>query len=77
MIDYLQLVKQTMSRFQKVRLVQIAQRQNRHAESLATIASSLTEEVPRLIKVEVMKEPNIDVKMNVSTVMVSSHVRWI
>ena len=39
-------------------------------DSLATLASSLTEEVPRLINVEVVKEPSIDVRMNVSTVMV-------
>ena len=40
-------------------------------DSLAILASSLTEEGPRLIKVEVMKETGIDVKMNVSIVMVS------
>ena len=36
MIDYLRLVKQTMSLFQEVRLIQIAREQNRHADSLAT-----------------------------------------
>ena len=36
MIDYLRLVKQTMSLFQQVRLIQIAREQNRHADSLAT-----------------------------------------
>ena len=36
MIDYLRLVKQTMSLFQQVRLIQIAWGQNRHADSLAT-----------------------------------------
>ena len=70
MIDYLRLVKQTMSLFQKVRLIQIARGLNRHMDSLATLASTLTEEVPWLIKVEVMKEPSIDIKVNVSTVMV-------
>ena len=39
-------------------------------DSLATLVSSLTEEVPRLINVEVVKEPSIDVRVNVSTVMV-------
>lgn len=71
MIDYLQLVKQTTSLFQKVRLIQIAWGHNRHADSLATLVSSLTEEVPHLIKLKVVKEPSIDVKVNVSTVMVS------
>ena len=50
---------------------QIALGQNRHADSLVTLASSLTKEVPRLIKVEVVKEPSIDVRMNVSNVRVS------
>ena len=54
-----------------MRLIQIAQGQNSHADSLATLASLLTEKVPHLIKVEVMKEPSIDVKMNVSMVLVS------
>ena len=36
MIDYLRLVKQTMSLFQQVKLIQIAWGQNRHADSLAT-----------------------------------------
>ena len=71
MIDYLWLVKQTMSLFQKVRLIQITRGQNRHVDSLATLASSLTKEVPQLIRVEVVKEPSIDVKVNVLTVMVS------
>ena len=50
---------------------QIALGQNRHADSLVTLASSLTKEVPRLIKVEVVKEPSIDVRVNVSNVRVS------
>ena len=76
MIDYLRLVKQTMSLFQKVRLIQIGRKQNRHADSLATLASSLTEEVRRLIKVEVVKKSSIDVKVNISIVMVSE-LCWI
>ena len=68
MIDYLKLVKQMMSKFQKMRLVQIFQGQNRYADSLATLASSLIDEVPWLIMVEVVKEPSIDPKVNVSVV---------
>ena len=45
--------------------------QNWHADSLATLASSLTKEVPRLIKVEVVAEPSIDAKINASVVTVS------
>ena len=33
--------------------------QNRHADSLATLTLSMTEEVPRLIKVELIREPSI------------------
>ena len=54
-----------------MRLIQIAQWWNQYADSLATLASSLTKKVPRLIKVEVVKEPNIDIKVNVSMVMMS------
>ena len=46
MMEYLQLVKQTMDRFLNVRVVQMARGQNRNADSLATLASSLIEEVP-------------------------------
>ena len=40
MMEYLQLVKQTVGHFQKVRVIQVARRQNRHADSLAILASS-------------------------------------
>ncbi|XP_075646115.1 uncharacterized protein LOC142617200 [Castanea sativa] len=66
--EYLQLVKQTISQFQKLKVVQITKGLNHHADSLATLASSLTEEVPRLIKVEVMTKPSIDEKTSVSMV---------
>ena len=71
MISYLWLVKQTMSQFQNVRVIQIAWEQNRHVDSLATLASSLTEEVPQLIKVEVVAKPSIDAKVNVLMITVS------
>ena len=51
-------------------MIQIGRKHNRHADSLATLASLLTEEVRRLIKVEVVKESSIDVKVNISIVMV-------
>jgi len=46
MVEYLWLVKQTMDRFLSVRVVQIAKGQSRHANSLATLASSSIEEIP-------------------------------
>ena len=71
MIDYLWLVKQIINQFQKVKVVQIARGQNRHVDSLATLASSLTEDVPWLIKVEVMAKPSIDARVNVLIIAVS------
>ena len=41
--------------------------QNRYVDSLATLASSMTEEVPRLIKVELIKGPSISMADNAST----------
>lgn len=61
-----------MNQFQKVRVVQIARGQNGHADSLATLASSLTEAVSRLIKVEVVAEPSIDARVNVAMVTMSN-----
>lgn len=56
MMEYLRLVKQTINQFQKVKVVQITRGKNQHADSLAMLAFSLTKEVPRLIKVEVVAE---------------------
>ena len=39
----------------------MAQAQNRHVDSLTTLASSIAEEIPRLIKVELVLEPSIKV----------------
>lgn len=71
MMEYLRLVKQIMNRFFKAKVVQVARGQNRHADSLATLASSLTEEVPRLIKVELVPEPSINAKIDISVVAIS------
>ena len=49
----------------------MARGQNRHGDSLATLASSLTEEMPQLIKVEVVAEPSIDARVGVSVVAIS------
>ena len=68
MMQYLRLVKQTMERFLNVKVIQVAKGQNRHANSLATLASSLTEEVPPLIKVELVTESSISIGIGVSVV---------
>ena len=59
-----------MNQFQKVEVVQVARGQNRHVDSLTTLASSLIEEVPWLIKVEVVEKPSIDARVGVSMVAI-------
>ena len=68
MVEYLRLVKQTMDRFLNVRVVQVARGQNQHADSLATLASSLAKEVPRLIKVKLVAGLSINAGVLVSLV---------
>nr|POE97696.1 hypothetical protein CFP56_06509 [Quercus suber] len=50
-----------MGNFRAVKEIQVSWSQNRHVDSLATLASTVTEEIPRLIKVELVKEPSIRV----------------
>ena len=50
----------------------MARRQNRHVDSLATLASSMTEDVPQLIKVELIAEPSINIAIGVSVAMIST-----
>ena len=71
MKEFLQEVKQVMSKFLTARVAQVAQRQNRHVDSLATFASSMTEDVPRLIKVELIVEPSINIAIGVSVAVLS------
>ncbi|XP_075661530.1 uncharacterized protein LOC142631281 [Castanea sativa] len=59
MIEYLWLAKQMMRNFAIVKIERIARGQNRHANSLVTLASSIAKEVPRLIRVELVPEPSI------------------
>ncbi|XP_075665863.1 uncharacterized protein LOC142635611 [Castanea sativa] len=62
MIEYLRLAKQMMGNFETVKIERIARRQNRHTDSLATLASSIVDEVPRLIRVKLVPEPSIAAK---------------
>ena len=64
---YLELAKLAMSNFCTVKVIQVARAQNRHADSLATLASSIAKGIPRLIKVELVPEPNIKVAGDVGT----------
>ena len=59
---YLSTAKQIISKFGTVKVAQVGRAQNRHADSLATLASSTTEEISRLVKIELIREPSIDMK---------------
>lgn len=48
----------------------MARAQNRHADSLTTLVSSIAEEIPRLIKVELVLEPSIKAAGDVRTARV-------
>ena len=61
---YLDLVKQVMDGFCMVKVIQVARAQNRHADSLATLASSIAKDIPQLIRVELVPEPSIKVARN-------------
>ncbi|XP_075640451.1 uncharacterized protein LOC142612219 [Castanea sativa] len=67
-VEYLWVVKQTMGYFSNVKVEQVARGQNRHADSLATLASSITNEVPRLIRVELVAKLSISARTGVSQV---------
>ena len=68
MMEYLRLVKQIMDYFLNVKVVQVARAHNQHADFLATLVSSSIEEIPRLIKVELVAEPSISAGVGVSLV---------
>ena len=59
---YLSAAKQIIGQFGKVKVSQVGRSQNKHANSLATLASSATEDTPRLITIELIREPSISVK---------------
>ena len=59
MKEYLRVVKQIMGKFCTTNVTQVAQGRNRHTDSLATLASEMTEDIPWQIKVELITEPSI------------------
>ncbi|XP_075662699.1 uncharacterized protein LOC142632169 [Castanea sativa] len=77
MIEYLQLVKQTIVRFLSVRVDQVARGQNQHADSLAILASSIADAVPRSIRVELVSEPSIKTGTGVSRSSPPGNAGWI
>ena len=54
-----------MGKFRTAKVVQVAWGQNRHADSLATLASTMNKDVPWIIKVELITEPSINTVTNV------------
>ena len=70
MKEYLQVAKQVMGKFCTVKITQAARGQNRHTDSLATLASALIEDVPRLIKVELISKPSITTTTNLGVTKV-------
>ena len=71
MKEYLRAVKQVMEKFSMAKVVQIAQGQNKHANSLATLASTITEDVPQIIKVELITKPSINTIINIGIARIS------
>ena len=49
----------------------MARGQNRHTNSLATLALLMIDEVPRMIKVELIAEPSINAAIGVTMVAMS------
>ena len=64
MKPYLSAAKKIINKFGTMKVAQVGRAQNKHVDSLATLASSMIEEVPRLIKVELIKEPSINMEDN-------------
>ena len=74
MKEYLWVVKQVMDKFSIAKVVQVALGQNRHADSLATLASTMTKDVPRIIKVELIIELSINTITDVGIVGISATI---
>ena len=68
-MEYLRVVRQVMNQILKEKVIQVARGQNRHADYLATLVSSLTKEVPRLIKVKLVVEPSKRICSNVGIML--------
>ena len=67
---YLSATKQIINKFYTMKVAQVSRAQNRHADSLTMVASSMTKEVPWLIKVELIREPSISMADNTITARV-------
>ena len=67
MKEYLRVGKQIMAKFGTTSVTQVSRGRNRHADSLATLASTMMEDIPRQIKVELIAEPCINATVDWAT----------
>ena len=80
--EYLRMVKQVMGKFCTANVTQVARGKNRHVDTLATLASTMMEDIPRLIKVELITEPSIGTtvdgatRVDMTTLQQPGHVGW-
>ena len=56
-----------MVKFSMTSMTQVSRGKNRHADSLATLASAMTEDIPRQIKVELIGQPSISATVDWAT----------
>ena len=59
MQQYLKLFRALRMAFQKVSVVKISRSQNSHVDSVATLASSSDECIPRMISIELLEQLSI------------------
>lgn len=71
MSQYLKLFGALRASFQKVNVVRVPKSQNSHANSLATLASSSDECVPRMIFMELLEQLSIKHRIIVASASVS------
>ena len=67
MKEYLRVVKQIIGKFYMANVTQVTREKNRHADSLATLASEMMEDIPRLIKVELITKLSIGTTVDGAT----------
>ena len=60
LVEYLRLVNFLRKSFDRVKVTQISRGKNSHADSLATLASSVEDSVPRIISMEEVDHPSIE-----------------
>ena len=59
MKEYLKVAKHITAKFNTTSVTQVTRGKNRHIDSLATLASAITEDIPRQIKVELIAKLSI------------------